>query len=173
MRNLAKISTHLVCLLILIGGLIVVPGFAEAGSLNFALSGSPESLDPHKTSGTLTFQTLKSVYDTLAEQEFNVRGVNFAEASKATDRTGRLQMRNKRAAAFWKAREALDPEKGDWLAIAPDNELLADLTAPKWKITPSGVQIESKEDIQERIGRSTDCGDAFVLSLFEDGWWIF
>ena len=33
------------------------------------LSGSPDSLDPHKTSGTLTFQTLKSVYDTLAEPD--------------------------------------------------------------------------------------------------------
>jgi peptide/nickel transport system substrate-binding protein len=40
-----------------------------AKELNFALSGNPDSLDPHKTSGTLTFQTLKSVYDTLAEPD--------------------------------------------------------------------------------------------------------
>ncbi len=38
-------------------------------ALNFALSGNPDTLDPHKTSGTLTFQTLKSVYDTLAEPD--------------------------------------------------------------------------------------------------------
>ncbi|HEY9593079.1 MAG TPA: ABC transporter substrate-binding protein, partial [Spirochaetia bacterium] len=30
-------------------------------------SGNPDTLDPHKTSGTLTFQTLKSIYDTLIE----------------------------------------------------------------------------------------------------------
>ena len=47
----------------------LLSGFAGAKELNFALSGSPDTLDPHKTSGTLTFQTLKSVYDTLAEPD--------------------------------------------------------------------------------------------------------
>jgi len=42
---------------------------AQAKELNFALSGSPDTLDPHKTSGTLTFQALKSIYDTLAEPD--------------------------------------------------------------------------------------------------------
>ncbi len=37
--------------------------------LNFALPGNPDSLDPHKTSGTLTFQVCKSLYDTLAEPD--------------------------------------------------------------------------------------------------------
>ena len=46
-------------------------GPAEAKVLNFALSGNPDTLDPHKTSGTLTFQTLKSVYDTLAEPDMS------------------------------------------------------------------------------------------------------
>ena len=44
-------------------------GQKEAKALNFALSGNPDTLDPHKTSGTLTFQTLKSVYDTLVEPD--------------------------------------------------------------------------------------------------------
>lgn len=109
-----------------------------------------------------------SVYDSLASQEVSVYGVNFAEKSNATDQTGRLQMRNKRAEAYWKTRESLDPQTGDDLAIAPDNELLADLTAPKWKVTPSGIQIESKEDIVKRIGRSTDCGDALALSMLPE-----
>jgi peptide/nickel transport system substrate-binding protein len=33
----------------------------------FALPGNPDTLDPHATSGTLTFQVIKSFYDTLAE----------------------------------------------------------------------------------------------------------
>ena len=41
----------------------------ESHTLNFALSGSPDTLDPHKTSGTLTFQAIKSVYDTLVEPD--------------------------------------------------------------------------------------------------------
>ncbi|MCG6911348.1 MAG: ABC transporter substrate-binding protein [Deltaproteobacteria bacterium] len=48
---------------------LTLSGLAVAKELNFALSGNPDTLDPHKTSGTLTFQTLKSVYDTLAEPD--------------------------------------------------------------------------------------------------------
>ncbi len=44
--------------------------FAQGkGTLNFGLSGNPDTLDPHKTSGTLTFQVLKSFYDTLIEPD--------------------------------------------------------------------------------------------------------
>ena len=35
--------------------------------LDFALSGNPDTLDPHATSGTLTFQVVRSIYDTLLE----------------------------------------------------------------------------------------------------------
>jgi peptide/nickel transport system substrate-binding protein len=71
MQKLLKITTYLVLSLFVIGGLIAVSDIAEAKTLNFALSGSPDSLDPQKTSGTLTFQTVKSVYDTLAEPDMN------------------------------------------------------------------------------------------------------
>jgi len=37
--------------------------------LRFALSGNPDTLDPHATSGTLTFQTTRSFYDTLVEPD--------------------------------------------------------------------------------------------------------
>ncbi|MCG8478956.1 MAG: ABC transporter substrate-binding protein [Spirochaetales bacterium] len=39
----------------------------EESILVFGLSGSPDTLDPHATTGTLTFQTMRSVYDTLIE----------------------------------------------------------------------------------------------------------
>lgn len=115
-----------------------------------------------------------SAYDWLADKDgVSVWAVNFAEASSHTDRTGMLHMRNKRAEAYWRVREALDPLKGDNLAIAPDNELLADLSTPRYKVTASGVQIESKEDIIARTGHSPDCGDALALSILEGGWFIF
>lgn len=50
---------------------MIIPAPAEAATLNFALRGNPDTLDPHKTSGTLTFQTLKSIYDTLAEPDMS------------------------------------------------------------------------------------------------------
>lgn len=36
-------------------------------TLVYGLSGDPDTLDPHATTGTLTFQTMRSVYDTLVE----------------------------------------------------------------------------------------------------------
>jgi peptide/nickel transport system substrate-binding protein len=56
----------------LLAALLVLPGaalLAKDKVLNFALSGNPDTLDPHKTAGTLTFQTLKSIYDTLVEAD--------------------------------------------------------------------------------------------------------
>ena len=59
-------------LTILLGGVILVDaGPAAAKTLNFALDGNPDTLDPHKTSGTLTFQALKSIYDTLVEPDMS------------------------------------------------------------------------------------------------------
>jgi len=43
----------------------------EAVAFNFALAGNPDTLDPQKTSGTLTFQTVRSIYDTLVEPDEN------------------------------------------------------------------------------------------------------
>ena len=111
-----------------------------------------------------------AAYDALTWVGVPVEGVNFAHGSNVTDRSGLITMRNRRAEAYWGAREALDPIIGDDLEIERDNELLADLTAARYKVGPSGIQIESKEDIKERIGRSPDRGDAFVLSLLKGAW---
>jgi len=113
-----------------------------------------------------------SAYDSLASYRtpgggyLNVLGVNFAEGTKARDRSGMMAMRNIRAEAYWAFREALDPVKGDDLALPDDPELLADLCAPKWSLSSSGVLIESKDDIKARLGRSPDCGDAVVLAHY-------
>jgi peptide/nickel transport system substrate-binding protein len=60
--------------------LVTSPGYARGGReeatgsqgparshLDFAISGNPDTLDPHATSGTLTFQVVRSIYDTLLE----------------------------------------------------------------------------------------------------------
>ncbi len=108
-----------------------------------------------------------SAYDTLKGNNIRAYGVNFAEgAGELRDKSGRLKFRNVRAAAYWKLREALDPDHGDNLALPPDPELLADLCAPRWSLTTGGILIESKDDIVERLGRSPDCGDALALAYF-------
>lgn len=107
-----------------------------------------------------------SVFDTLKGNEVQgVTGVNFAERSELKDKSGKLGFANLRAEHYWLFREALDPASGMDIELPPDNELLGDLCAPKWKLTVRGIQIEEKEEIRKRIQRSTDCGDAVVLAF--------
>jgi len=51
--------------------------------------------------------------------------------------------------------------------LPDDDQLIGDLTAPKVKRILSGgkIQIESKDEIKKRLGRSTDCGDAVMQVL--------
>jgi hypothetical protein len=109
-----------------------------------------------------------SPYDILRENGVNVKPVISSEGSKQTDRTKKLKFRNLRAEMWWKFREALDPANGDDLMLPDDPELLADLCAPKWKLSTAGILIESKDEIVERIGRSPDCGDAVVMACWID-----
>ncbi len=105
-----------------------------------------------------------SVFDHLDGNGVQVVGLNGAEKSFGRDRSGRLGFANRRAELWWGLREALDPNGGDQLALPPDRELLADLTAPRWKLTTQGILIEGKDDLHKRIGRSPDRGDAVVYA---------
>lgn len=105
-----------------------------------------------------------SVYDQCSNLGANVNGVMFSAAAPNRDKSGRLSFVNLRAYAYWSLREALDPVTGDDLALPDDAELLADLCAPRWSMRLRGVQLESKDDLKKRIGRSPDRGDAVVLA---------
>jgi hypothetical protein len=110
-----------------------------------------------------------SVYDSLVDAlpttKRRVLPINFAASAEGRmDRAKVLRFTNTRALAYWTLREALDPEKGDGLALPPDNELRADLCSAHWTMRANGVLIESKDDIKKRLGRSTDCGDAVALA---------
>lgn len=107
-----------------------------------------------------------SAYDSLVTMYNSVVPINGAAGAQMRDRSGRLKMRNVRAAYYWQMREALDPEHGDDLALPPDNELLADLCAARYKNTAAGITIEEKEEIKARIGRSPDTGEAVLLANY-------
>jgi hypothetical protein len=47
--------------------------------------------------------------------------------------------------------------------LPPDASLVADLTAPTYEIKGGKIQVESKENVCKRLGRSTDRGDAVVM----------
>jgi len=105
-----------------------------------------------------------SVVDLCREVDLAARPINFGAGTKRKDRTNLLKFLNVRAFAYWSMREALDPEKGDNIMLAPDNELRADLCAARYDIRVSGLQIEDKDEISKRLGRSPDAGDAVVLA---------
>ena len=108
------------------------------------------------------------VVDRLREQKKAVRAFNAAAASPDHDRSHELGFANQRAAAWWRLRELLDPAGGAVIALPDDDELVGDLCSPHWKMTSAGkVQIESKDDIRKRIGRSPDVGDAVVMAFTE------
>lgn len=110
-----------------------------------------------------------SPYDFLKTTGVNVVALNGAEGSKETDKSGKLGFANKRAEWHWKLREMLDPSSDHKIALPPDPRLAADLCAPRWRLTPRGIQVELKEEIIERIGRSPDRGEAVIYAFAEMG----
>lgn len=105
-----------------------------------------------------------AVYDLALGSNLDAYALIGSERSNERDKSGQLGFYNKRAAWIWKLREALDPLTGDDLAIPPDRELMADLTAPRWEMTVRGIKIELKDDIIERIGRSPDKGESLIYA---------
>ena len=105
-----------------------------------------------------------AVVDLCREVDADVVPVNFGAGTKHKDRTNLLHFLNVRAFMYWSFREALDPENGDGIMLPPDTELKADLCAPRWMMRVSGIQVEDKDEIVKRLGRSPDAGDAVVLA---------
>lgn len=111
------------------------------------------------------------VVDRLRELDEPVLAYTGAAKTKMRSRDGEWGFTATRSAAYWRTRELLDPAFGATLMLPPDDLLLADLTAPTWKVTtgvPPKIQIEPKEDLVKRLGRSPDRGDAVVMGLFAE-----
>jgi hypothetical protein len=108
-------------------------------------------------------------YEHLRANQIDVRAYKGAEASTRRSRDGKIRFTNKRTAALWQFREALDPGQpgGSPIALPDSAELMADLTAPTFEVTPNGIKAESKEDVCKRLGRSTNEGDAVIMAWFE------
>jgi hypothetical protein len=111
-----------------------------------------------------------SVFDGCRSKGLYCMGVNFAHAVPGcTDKSGLLYFVNLRAFAYWSMRELLDPANGHDVSLPPDPELLGDLTTPKFEHMAGGIKVRSKEEIRQQLGRSTDVGDAIVLSILLPG----
>ncbi len=73
-----------------------------------------------------------------------------------------------RAQAFWGLREALDLATDPKLELPPDDTLIGDLTAPHLSVTSASlIQVERKDEIRKRLGRSTDLLDAIAMAFLK------
>ncbi|MES1989027.1 MAG: hypothetical protein V4440_13545 [Pseudomonadota bacterium] len=112
-----------------------------------------------------------AVYDGMRRMLMNVEssrrviGFNASHGSDARDKSKILGFQNQRSEWYWRLREALDPANGLTLCLPPDQELLADLCAPRYEVRNGRICVEPKEDIVERIGRSPDKGDSLLYAF--------
>jgi hypothetical protein len=102
----------------------------------------------------------------LRDNDTDYTAFNGNSEGPGRDKSGQLRFANLRAKAWWKFREALDPDQdgGSPVCLPPDQQLRAELTAPTYTAQRMGIQIESKDDIRRRIGRSTNRADAVVMA---------
>jgi hypothetical protein len=107
------------------------------------------------------------VVDRLREMGYECEAFNASERTEMLDASEELGFVNCRAASWWYLRELLDPDSSNAIALPPDDQLTGDLTAAHWRVMSGGrIQVESKDDIIKRLGRSTDDGDAVVMAYW-------
>lgn len=88
---------------------------------------------------------------------------------------GMMKFFNVRTEAYWKLREALNPDQpgGSMVCLPPGQIILSDLSAPTYSLIAGSnsaggtLKLESKEDIKKRLGRSPDAGDAIVMAWYD------
>lgn len=104
------------------------------------------------------------VVDMLGERGYYDTGINVSDRPRDLERFSNL-----RAELWWNLRDRLDPDperNPNPIGLPPDDELLADLAGVIYKFNSRGqVQIEQKEDMKKRLGRSPDRADAVVLAV--------
>lgn len=106
------------------------------------------------------------VADTLIQAGVPVHKVIGSAASEKMDSTGSFGFSNVRSELHWTMRERLDPANPNALALPRDELLREELAAPIWKPVVGGkVQVEPKDKVKEKLGRSPDRADAVINTL--------
>ena len=102
-------------------------------------------------------------------EDNNIKPTRFdgsaGSSARAHDGSGRIFL-NRRAEAWWRFREALNPDQtgGSQVALPPDPELTSELCAVRFIPDIAKIQIEDKKEVKKRLGRSPDKADAVVMA---------
>lgn len=111
------------------------------------------------------------VYDRLAEQDLPVLPINNAEVKIVADKE---RFSNVRAEMAWAFRDRFESGRVGLKNLKRFGEMFdslqGDLQVIKYKITSAGkIQIQSKDEIKKKLGRSPDFWDAAVMAYEEPG----
>ncbi|GAA4328480.1 hypothetical protein [Flaviaesturariibacter amylovorans] len=116
------------------------------------------------------------VFSRLEEQAVKgVFSVKFSEGTEGakwheqdlTDATGCYRFLNMRAYLFWRIREFLNPAGKEKGMLPPDTELAEELLQITWFFRSDGtIQIEKKDEIKKRLGRSPDKADGLANTFY-------
>ena len=104
-----------------------------------------------------------SPVDALRATGINLYEVNFGAGSTYVDSSGLYPMGNYRAEVFWQLKELLE---GDpvYINLPKEEDLRRQLNTIRFKLPNGKVIVESKDDINKRVGRSIDEADAVALA---------
>lgn len=107
-----------------------------------------------------------------AERRFII-SCKFSEGAKTTsgrelkDVTGQHGFVNMRAWLFWAVRDWLNPKNNTGAMLPPDTGFDEEAQEIRWFFRSDGkIQIEPKEDIKNRLGRSPDKFDALANTFY-------
>lgn len=96
----------------------------------------------------------------------------YSESAKRFDRdlsdiTGQYKFTNMRAYLFWSVRDWLNPKNNTGAMLPPDKQFAEEASEIRWSFRSDGkIQIETKEDIKKRLGRSPDKFDALANTFY-------
>lgn len=112
-----------------------------------------------------------AIIERFKDNSVHYHRFNGAEKGNGKALGTNISFANRRSEAWWRFREALDPDQegGSIIALPPDTDLRIELCAPTYDARALEVTgkylIESKDAIRKRLQRSTDRADAVVMAL--------
>jgi hypothetical protein len=111
-------------------------------------------------------QELSSKHNRLGERAHDAEVVPVNFGAGPTDGLEKKFL-NKRAELWWNARELSRPDVRGWDLTTVDDDVIAELTAPKYEVLDSygKIKIEPKKEVIKRLGFSPDRAEALLLAF--------
>lgn len=111
------------------------------------------------------------VVELLESNGIPVVGHVGTEKAHAISADSQFVFLNRRTEVYWRFREALNPEQPDGspICLPPDRALFSELIMAHWslRLGSNVIQVEPKDDIKKRLGRSPDDADSVVMGWSE------